>query len=206
MTRYALLIIARVTLLVGYFPIYCYLIVKFYGKYSVYTIKYWSRSSHFCYVIKSNDKYLFLKVRNSVSSLYNSCVGHPQPHFNDQMAMIMALPKNAQTELFPAIYNIDGMVALDFLLGYFALDKIIVLEENRTQLFAGILKKTENLHSLGYVHGDIKLKNIMYNPKNQDIKFVDLDYFDKINAFSIENEERQIKNLASILLLSTDKK
>ena len=39
-----------------------------------------------------------------------------------------------------------------------------------------------------------------------DFNDVDLDYFDKINAFSIENEERQIKNLASILLLSTDKK
>ncbi len=146
---------------------------------------------------------MFVKVRNPLSSFYNYISGRPQPSSKNQMSYIQSLSPQVKS-IFPDIYIVKGYLCFNYLSGYGQADKMDLTTEEKKILLSQTMEKVKSLHAEGFIHGDVKLKNIMFNSETQNSMLVDIDYLEPINEKNLAYEVKQAHRLHAALGLSTD--
>jgi RIO-like serine/threonine protein kinase len=77
------------------------------------------------------------------------------------------------------VYNYNGRTkcyTMEFLSNYKSLDNIKlhkISQENKSSIMKQLRFIINDLHSLGYAHHDIALRNIMYNQETDNVKLID---------------------------------
>ncbi len=201
-------LINRLSIIVGYFPVAILIFLTLGKTYRISLVKKWYKLSHFCYVItfRDSNKKFFLKVRNPFSSIYNFVSGRNHPTTEEQLESFNKLPREASI-FFPKVMGLNGFVIMDYLDDFWSPEISLLTNDDREYIAKEAIRMLDVLHNTGFVHGDIKLKNMLY--KNKEIKklfFVDIDYLENLTPERLAYEKLQEKSLLKTLGFFADEK
>ncbi|QQR76787.1 hypothetical protein IPJ63_00765 [Candidatus Nomurabacteria bacterium] len=197
----------RTSIVLGYFPVVIFVIFNLIRTHNVSIVKKWYTFSHFCYkaTSRTDNKKYFLKLRNPFSSMYNFVSGRNHPTTEEQIHTFENLPQEVSI-FFPQVTQIKGFIAMEYLEDFWSPEIHLLQDDDREFIARDAIRMLNLLHGAGFVHGDIKLKNMLY--KNKDTKklfFVDIDYLEHSTPNRLVYEKLQEESLLKTLGFSAHK-